>query len=641
MEPSAPREPDSERSHPTSEDLELASYLEAATADTPVRAEPSSVRAEPVEAPQARETIIILDFGSQYSMLIARRVRECHVYCELVPHDAPWEQVERLNPRGFILSGGPASVYDAGAPQAPAYVFESGLPVLGICYGMQLLAHQLGGKVSPSTHREYGHAVIRWADDVGAHHDAPLHTGLPPSIPVWMSHGDRITELPPGFRALAHSDSSPYAVMANDRGLIGLQFHPEVVHTPHGKQLLENFLLRVCGCRGDWTAGNFIADSILRIREQVREGRVICALSGGVDSAVTAALIHRAIGDQLTCIFVNNGLLRREEPERVVDTFHRHLKLNLIHTDATDRFLDRLAGVTDPEEKRRIVGETFIRVFEAEADKLFPDSGGVGSVGAQHPPKQTNGQSHPDSPPSDRPTEAENAAPSTPARTSARFIAQGTTYPDVIESGAHSTAAEPASRPAPSGASSTVHSSLLTAHSKTAATIKTHHNVGGLPKEMTFELVEPLRYLFKDEVRQVGLALGLPEEIVFRQPFPGPGLAIRIIGEVTREKLDTLRACDWIVMDEVKGAAMYRDLWQAFAVLTDTRSVGVMGDYRTYGHVVAIRAVTAEDAMTADWARLPYDLLARIANRIVNEVPAVNRVVYDITSKPPGTIEWE
>jgi len=456
-----------------------------------------------------------------------------------------------------------------------------------------------------------------------------------------MSHGDRITELPPGFRALAHSDSSPYAVMANDRGLIGLQFHPEVVHTPNGKQLLENFLLRVCGCRGDWTAGHFIADSILRIREQVGDGRVICALSGGVDSAVTAALVHRAIGDQLTCIFVNNGLLRREEPERVVDTFHRHLNIPLIHVDATDRFLERLAGVTDPEEKRRIVGETFIRVFEAEADKLFPDDGGVSSVGAQHPPKQTNGQSHPDSPPSDRPTDAENTAPSTPARTGARFIAQGTTYPDVIESGAHSTAAEPASRPAPLGASSTVHSSLLTAHSKTAATIKTHHNVGGLPKEMTFELVEPLRYLFKDEVRQVGLALGLPEEIVFRQPFPGPGLAIRIIGEVTREKLDTLRACDCIVMDEVKSAAMYRDLWQAFAVLTDTRSVGVMGDYRTYGHVVAIRAVTAEDAMTADWARLPYDLLARIANRIVNEVPAVNRVVYDITSKPPGTIEWE
>jgi GMP synthase (glutamine-hydrolysing) len=573
------------RPHPTSEDLELTSYLEAATSE---ERDDASRR----DAPQARlgtdpgtpESVVIVDFGSQYSMLIARRVRECNVYCELVPHDAPWEQVERLNPRGILLSGGPASVYEEGAPQAPAWVFESGLPVLAICYGMQLLAHQLGGKVSPSSHREYGHAVIRWGDDVGAQGLAPLRDGLPPSLPVWMSHGDRITELPPGFRALAHSDSSPYAVIANDRGLIGIQFHPEVVHTPNGKQLLENFLLRVCGCRGDWTAGNFIADSILRIRAQVGDGRVICALSGGVDSAVTAALVHRAIGDQLTCIFVNNGLLRHEEPERVVDTFRRHLSIPLIHTDATDRFLERLAGVTDPEEKRHIVGETFIRVFEAEADKL-------GAID---------------------------------------FIAQGTTYPDVIESGAHSMAASGA--PVAVGA---------TAGSKTAVTIKTHHNVGGLPKEMTFELVEPMRYLFKDEVRQVGLALGLPEEIVFRQPFPGPGLAIRIIGEVTREKLDTLRACDWIVMDEVKRAAMYRDLWQAFAVLTDTRSVGVMGDYRTYGHVVAIRAVTAEDAMTADWARLPYDLLAKIANRIVNEVPAVNRVVYDITSKPPGTIEWE
>jgi GMP synthase (glutamine-hydrolysing) len=657
MEASAPREPDSERSHPTSEDLELASYLEAATSEE--RPDDTSRR----DAPKARlgaesgarETVIILDFGSQYSMLIARRVRECHVYCELVPHDAPWEQVERLNPRGFILSGGPASVYDEGAPQAPAYVFESGLPVLGICYGMQLLAHQLGGKVSPSTHREYGHAVIRWADDVGAHHDAPLRDGLPPSIPVWMSHGDRITELPPGFRALAHSDSSPYAVMANDRGLIGLQFHPEVVHTPHGKQLLENFLLRVCGCRGDWTAGNFIADSILRIREQIGDGRVICALSGGVDSAVTAALVHRAIGDQLTCIFVNNGLLRREEPERVVDTFHRHLKLNLIHTDATDRFLDRLAGVTDPEEKRRIVGETFIRVFEEESDKLR--SGHLAPNGD-------------DTTRRDAPKARLGAGAGSGAGGRVDFIAQGTTYPDVIESGGASGAQAPNSggqavagdnssfgdNGSPTndpsspeqqlsltgGKSPTQHSALGTQHSsRVAATIKTHHNVGGLPKEMTFELVEPLRYLFKDEVRQVGLALGLPEEIVFRQPFPGPGLAIRIIGDVTRDKLDTLRACDWIVMDEVKSAAMYRDLWQAFAVLTDSRSVGVMGDYRTYGHVVAIRAVTAEDAMTADWARLPYDLLARIANRIVNEVPAVNRVVYDITSKPPGTIEWE
>jgi GMP synthase (glutamine-hydrolysing) len=628
MEPPPADNAQSKPPHPTSEDLELSSYLEAATgeeADDGARRDASARRVE--AEPGARETIVIVDFGSQYSMLIARRVRECHVYCELVPHDAPWEQVERLNPRGFILSGGPASVYDEGAPQAPAWVFESGLPVLAICYGMQLLAHQLGGKVSPSSHREYGHAVIRWAEgdqnrtsDLGPRTSNPLTSlfeGLPPSIPVWMSHGDRITELPPGFRALAHSDSSPYAVMANDRGLIGLQFHPEVVHTPHGKQLLENFLLRVCGCRGDWTAGNFIADSILRIREQVGDGRVICALSGGVDSAVTAALVHRAIGDQLTCIFVNNGLLRREEPERVVDTFHRHLNIPLIHTDATNRFLDRLAGVIDPEEKRRIVGETFIRVFEEESDKLFQIDGEPNSSVRAEPVEAL---------PLSRSRRLSGASRSG----AVDFIAQGTTYPDVIESGAHSTAASGA--PVAAG---------VAAGSKTAVTIKTHHNVGGLPKDLTFELVEPMRYLFKDEVRQVGLALGLPEEIVFRQPFPGPGLAIRIIGEVTRDKLDTLRACDWIVMDEVKSAAMYRDLWQAFAVLTDTRSVGVMGDYRTYGHVVAIRAVTAEDAMTADWARLPYDLLARIANRIVNEVPAVNRVVYDITSKPPGTIEWE
>jgi GMP synthase (glutamine-hydrolysing) len=545
----------------TSDDIEVSTYLEIAREREGGRPAP----AEPT-APAQPETVVVLDFGSQYSMLIARRVRECKVYCELLPWDAPRERVERLQPRGFILSGGPASVYEEGAPLAPSYVFESGLPVLGICYGMQLLAHQLGGRVAPAAEREYGHAVIHLAPDSGA-----LFEGMPSAVPVWMSHGDRVVELPAGFRALAHSDSSPIAVMGDDRGVFGIQFHPEVVHTPAGKQLLENFLYRVCGCRGDWTAGNFIADSILRIRDQVGDGRVICALSGGVDSAVTAALVHKAVGNQLTCIFVNNGLLRRDEPERVQDTFHRHLKMNLVYVDAGDRFLERLSGVTDPEEKRRIVGETFIRVFEEEADKL-------GRVD---------------------------------------FIAQGTTYPDVIESG-----------PSSSGANA-------------AAKIKTHHNVGGLPKEMTFKLIEPLRYLFKDEVRQVGLALGLPEEMVFRQPFPGPGLAIRIIGEVTREKLEILRACDWIVMNEVKKAAIYRELWQAFAILTDTRSVGVMGDYRTYGYVVAIRAVTAEDAMTADWARLPYDLLARIANRIVNEVPAVNRVVYDVTSKPPGTIEWE
>ncbi len=543
---------------PTSDDLEVSTYLEIAR-----EREGEEPRRPPAEVPVQPETIVILDFGSQYTMLIARRVRECHVYCELAPFDATWEQVRKMNLKGIVLSGGPASVYDEGAPMAPAWVFESGLPVLGICYGMNLLAHQLGGRVAPAPAREYGHAVVHQGLEPSA-----IFEGLPSSMPVWMSHGDQVVELPAGFRSIAYSDSSPIAAMANDSGIIGLQFHPEVVHTPQGKLLLENFLFRVCGCKGDWTPGNFIADAVHRIRQQVGAGHVICALSGGVDSAVTAALVHRAIGDQLTCIFVNNGLLRRDEPERVQDTFRRHLRIPLVYADASERFLQRLAGVTDPEEKRVIVGETFIRVFEEEADKL-------GSVD---------------------------------------FIAQGTTYPDVIESAVGHNA---------------------------AAKIKTHHNVGGLPKEMTFQLVEPLRYLFKDEVRQVGLALGLPEEMVFRQPFPGPGLAIRIIGEVTREKLEVLRACDWIVMNEIKNAAMYRDLWQAFAILTGTRSVGVMGDYRTYGWVVAVRAVTAEDAMTADWARLPYDLLARISNRIVNEVPAVNRVVYDITSKPPGTIEWE
>ncbi len=541
----------------TTDDLEVSGYLERARGK-------QADRPAPGEPPQpARETIVILDFGSQTSMLIARRIRELDVYCELVPHTATWDQIEALNPKGFILSGGPASVYADNAPRAPAYIYESGLPVLGICYGMQLIVDQLGGRVVPAPAREFGHAVIHRSEP-----DSALFDGLPDALPVWMSHADRIAELPPGFRALASSESSPVAVIGNDASIYGLQFHPEVVHTRDGARLLENFVRGVCECRGDWTAGNVIDQSLRLIRDQVGDERVICALSGGVDSAVAAALVHRAVGQKLTCIFVDNGLMRREEPERVVNTFRRHLQIDLRHVDAGDRFLTALTGVTDPETKRKRVGETFIAVFEEVARDL-------GSVGS---------------------------------------MVQGTTYPDVVESG-------------PDGA--------------VTATIKTHHNVGGLPEKMAFRLIEPLRYLFKDEVRRVGQALGLPDEIVNRQPFPGPGLAIRIIGEVTREKLDILRGADWVVMDEIKAAGLYNELWQSFAILTDTRSVGVQGDVRTYGYVVALRAVTAEDAMTADWARLPYDVLARIANRIVNEVPQVNRVVLDITSKPPGTIEWE
>ena len=511
------------------------------------------------------EAIIIVDFGSQYSQLIARRVRESHVYCEIVSANALWEDVASLDPKGIIRSGGPASVDDPGAPLAPMWVYECGLPVLGICYGMCVLAHQLGGKVAAATHREYGHAVLQQNAT-----DSPIFNGLPQSIPVWMSHGDQITELPPGFRSLAYTDNSPIAVMGNDN-MIGLQFHPEVVHTPQGKELLANFLTKICGCEGTWTPENFVVQSVNRIKEQVGNGKVICALSGGVDSAVAAALVHRAVGDQLTCIFVNNGLLRREEPQRVVEVFERNMQIKLLYVDAEDRFLERLEGVSDPELKRRVIGEEFIRVFEDVA--------------------------------------AERVGP-------VDFLAQGTLYPDVIES-------------------------QVAGENGASAKIKTHHNVGGLPDAMALTLVEPLRYLFKDEVRAVGLAVGLPEEMVYRQPFPGPGLAIRILGDVTRDKLEVLRSCDWIVMDEIKGANLYRDVWQSFAVLTDARSVGVMGDFRTYGYVVAIRAVNSQDAMTADWARLPYDVLAKISSRIVNEVPEVNRVVYDITSKPPGTIEWE
>ena len=543
---------------PASGDSEISGYMETA-------GEKAGLRPTPESPPKVGdESVLVVDFGSQYSRLIARRIRESRVYCEIIPHDATWEQVSRLNPKGVILSGGPASVYEPDAPMAPKWVYDKHLPVLGICYGLQVLAHQLGGKVVPGSRREYGHAVLHQnaADDL-------IFADLPTTTTVWMSHGDQVLEMPPGFRSLAHTDNSPIAVMGNDEGVLGLQFHPEVVHTPEGKKIIENFLYHVCRCRGAWTASNFVEESVGRIREQVGDGKVVCALSGGVDSAVAATLVHRAIGDQLTCVFVDNGLLRKEESQRVMDTFGRNLNMNVVRVDATEVFLTRLAGVTDPEEKRVSIGEEFIRVFEEQASSL-------GQVD---------------------------------------FLAQGTLYPDVIES--------------------------QTAENKASAKIKTHHNVGGLPEDMAFSLVEPLRYLFKDEVREVGLAMGLPEEMVYRQPFPGPGLAIRIIGEVTWEKLEILRACDWIVMDEITAAGLYRELWQSFAVLTDTRSVGVMGDFRTYGHMVAIRAVTSDDAMTADWARLPYDVLARISNRIVNEVAEVNRVVYDITSKPPGTIEWE
>jgi len=544
----------------TTGDIEVSTYLEIAKEKGGVQ---PSVAEEAVSGAE-REAVIVIDFGSQYSLLIARRVRECQVYCELVSHEAPWEKIAPLNPRGFILSGGPRSVYEPNAPLAPSYIYESGLPVLGICYGMGVIARQLGGRVAPGTKREYGHAVLHLSNL-----DSPLFADLPESTPVWMSHGDRIEELPPGFTAIAYTENSPVAVMGNGDGIFGLQFHPEVVHTPEGKTILRNFVRRVCGCKGNWTIGSFINDSLARIRESVGDGKVICALSGGVDSAVVATLIHRAIGDQLTCIFVNNGLLRREEVERTLKVFRENLGMNIRYVDASERFLSRLKGVIDPEIKRKAIGEEFIHVFEEEAKK-------AGKVD---------------------------------------FLAQGTLYPDVIES--------------------------VSSVSNVSAKIKTHHNVGGLPARMTLKLLEPLRYLFKDEVRRVGLELGLPEEMVWRQPFPGPGLAIRIIGEVTREKLEILRSADFIVMNEIKKAKLYRQLWQSFAILPDIHSVGVMGDYRTYGHVIAIRAVTSEDAMTADWARMPYDVLSRISNRIVNEVPEVNRVVFDITSKPPSTIEWE
>ena len=541
----------------TSDDIEVGTYLEIAQADRTTGVNP------PVDI--KTKAIIIIDFGAQYSRLIARRVRESNTYCEIIPYDAGSEILNEQDVIGVILSGGPNSVYEDDAPMAPAWVFDAGVPILGICYGMQLIAHQLGGKVESVTQREYGHAVI--------HKDGQgnvLFEGLDSEIPVWMSHGDRIEELPPGFRSLAYSENSPIAVMGNEEGTyFGIQFHPEVVHTPQGSEILRNFVFGVCHGAGDWTPVNFVSDAVDQIREQVGGGKVICALSGGVDSTVVAALIHRAIGDRLTCIFVDNGLMRRGEADRVQNVFASQLGVNLIFVDGTERFLAALKGVTDPEVKRKAIGEEFIKVFEEVANE-------IGEVD---------------------------------------YLAQGTLYPDVIES--------------------------ISADSSASHTIKTHHNVGGLPERMNLKLVEPLRYMFKDEVRKAGIELGLTSQSVNRQPFPGPGLAIRIMGEVTYEKLEILRAVDWIVIDEVKADGLYERLWQSFAVLTNTRTVGVMGDQRTYRYVVAIRAVTSDDAMTADWARLPYDTLARISNRIVNEVSEVNRVVLDITSKPPGTIEWE
>jgi GMP synthase (glutamine-hydrolysing) len=549
------------------DDAEVEAYLETALhAPGPERA------AGDHPAGERQGLVAVLDFGSQFAQLIARRVRELNVYSELLPHDTPLSELERRGASAVILSGGPNSVYDDGAPKPDPAIWSGRLPVLGICYGAQLMASELGGGVEAAGRREYGPATVTIGTEDG------LFVGLDRTQPVWMSHGDSITSLPHGFEATAQTDASPYAGFADTaRQLYAIQFHPEVAHTPHGRDVLRNFVVGVAGIRQSWTPTSFIESTVAEIRQRVDEharavgsdGKVICALSGGVDSAVAAALVHRAVGDRLTCIYVDHGLMRKRESELLRTTFEQNLGMNLVMVDARERFLARLAGVIDPEQKRRIIGDEFIRVFEEQAEQL-------GQID---------------------------------------FLTQGTLYPDVIES--------------------------ATAETKAAQKIKTHHNVGGLPADMRFKLIEPLRYLFKDEVRAVGIELGLPEAMVHRQPFPGPGLAIRIIGEVTAERLDTLREADWIVIDEIKAAGLYRSVWQSFAILTPVRSVGVMGDGRTYANVVAIRAVTSDDGMTADWAKLPYEVLAKISSRIVNEVPGVNRVVYDISSKPPATIEWE
>lgn len=508
-----------------------------------------------------KELVLVLDFGGQYTQLIARRIRECRVYCEILPFDTPLEHILSREPKGIIFSGGPASVYEKDAPRVDAAIYASGIPILGICYGAQLMSYQLGGDVKPSENREYGRTEIEVVDS------SELFVGLDKHLVGWMSHGDLVESAPPGFKVTARTAATPVAAMEDHtRRLFGVQFHPEVAHTPWGTDLLRNFLYRACGLTGSWTPASFIETAVREIREEVGSDKVICGVSGGVDSSCVAALVHRAIGDQLTCIFVNHGLLRLNEAEQVRRTFENNLRMKLVYVDAEERFLARLKGVTDPEQKRKIIGEEFVKVFEEHASKIE----------------------------------------------GAKYLAQGTLYPDVIESG-----------------------------TKNAAVIKSHHNVGGLPEVMKLKVLEPLRWLFKDEVRSVASELGLPEEMVWRQPFPGPGLAIRIVGEVTKQRLETLRHADDIVVSEIKRAGLYRELWMGFAILAPIRSVGVMGDQRTYADTIVVRAVTSQDAMTADWAKLPYDVLERISNRIINEVSGVNRVVYDISSKPPATMEWE